>query len=663
LTKQALILTALTGMFSALSAMAQTSLPVSQEVRDLATELQAGETLQAPAGATNQPQSVTETEPANNGFGAATMVSIDGTASGLIGKKGDVDFWRVRAPRRGALSVRSSAVPPEVDLAVRLWDANRDALSGWVAAPKPGGAIETVFDLPAGGDYRLEIRDGRNDASSDATYRVALEFTPVPETAEPNDTIGQATRAPIDSAFMASILPKGDVDWILVMADDQGELNVRVATPPDNLDLAVRLWNADGEAITGWVSALAVGGPLNASFDVARPGQYLLELRDGHNDARSAVPFEVALNLRPTGERGEPNDSIRTATPLQFEDTVAATILPKGDADWYAIDAEVPGELTVSLTQPPTNLDLNFRLWDGDAKAITGWFAPLAVGGENINIVDLGRPGRYLIEVRDGRNDQRSAEPYRIGATFVPAADRGEPNDTLGRTTALTIDEPYRANILPKGDADFYEVTVSEQAAMTVSLTESPENLDLSLRVWNPSLQAMTGWFGPLAMGGDTTQVVDIGVPGRYAIEVRDGRNDARASAPYTITVTLEKSGDAFEPNDRVGKASRIGLGDPVNGSILPKGDADWYRVDLGQAGVLRAAISGVPDALDVSVRFWNADVKAISGWTGPLAKGGPVEAEVNVKTPGAYFVEVRDGRNDGRAVAPYTLTVTAFAE
>ena len=647
---------------SGVPAAAQSTPSLSDELRGLLDELEAGERLKPPEGTAERPGPAAEREP-NNTIGTANLADVNTIISGMIGSKGDADWWRVRAPRRGALSIESLISPPEIDLAVRLWNSDGAAISSWVNAAAQGGLLATFFDVPLGGEYVLELRDGRNDAESATIYEIALSFMPVPELGEPNDTYGAASEVPINSAFPASILPKGDADWIAVMADDQGELIVQVNAAPPELDLSVRLWNADGAAISSWVSALAVGGPLEARFDLPSSGRYILELRDGRNDQRSAMPFEVALAFKPTGDRGEPNDTIGAATPLGFDDPRSATILPKGEVDWFAVSAERQGELSVELTGSPQVLDLSFRIWDSNAAAISGWFSPLAQGGDNINAFDLPRPGRYYIELRDGRNDARSVEPFQLMARLNPTSDSQEPNDTIGRAGTLRLGEAHAANILPKGDADFYAVDLPEQGALTVSLTESPPDLDLSFRVWNAEVQAITGWYGPLAKGGDNINVVDLAASGRYFVEVRDGRNDGRASSPYRIQLDLEPTGDGFEPNDTIGRAARISLGETVTGSILPKGEVDWYRVDLGRPGKLRASITQSPENLDVSLRFWNADVQAISGWFSPTAKGGPLEAEADAKAPGSYYIEVRDGRNDDRAVAPYSLTVGASAQ
>ena len=656
---------ALLAVFAAsmsVSAWAQDATPVSEEVRGLVDELQAGEHLTPPVDNADRPAVASESEPDNNNYGTAGLVAIDGKISGTIGKTGDVDWWRVRAPKRGALHLASTLAPPEIDLAVRLLNANGEVISGWVNAPAKGGALDTVFDVSGGGEYWLELRDGRNDASSETPYEISLGFTPVPEVGEPNDSYGAATDVPINTAISASILPQGDVDYIAVNADGQGELAVKVAKAPENLDLNVRLLNANGDVISGWVSALAAGGPLDAFFDLPAAGRYVLELRDGRNDARSETPFELALNLRPTGDRGEPNNSTKDATRLAFDDPQQAAILPMGDVDWYQVEAPAQGELTIFLTNSPENLDLSFRVLDANREVISGWYAPLAKGGENINIFDIPAPGSYLIEIRDGRNDQRSPLPFTVKASFVPTADTGEPNNAIGLATPLSIGEQTRANILPKGDADYYAVDVPAQGAMTVALTGSPENLDMSFRVLNDNLEVITGWFGPLSKGGDNIQVIDIGVPGRYYLEVRDGRNDERSPNPYQIAAGLEETGDSFAPNNAIGTAASIGFDDPVTATILPKGDVDWYRVDAGQAGVLRASISQSPENLDMSIRFLDANLNTISGWIGPKAAGGPVDAEVKIKTPGSYYLEVRDGRNDDRSAKPYRLTVTAVA-
>ncbi|HSX77520.1 MAG TPA: hypothetical protein VLQ80_02950, partial [Candidatus Saccharimonadia bacterium] len=68
---------------------------------------------------------------------------------------------------------------------------------------------------------------------------------------------------------------------------------------------------------------------------------------------------------------------------------------------------------------------------------------------------------------------------------------------------------------------------------------DSPPNLDMIVRVWNTDKQVISQWFTPLAKGGNTTAKVGLPQAGEYFLEVRDGGDDARAIAPYTLTTSM----------------------------------------------------------------------------------------------------------------------------
>ena len=69
--------------------------------------------------------------------------------------------------------------------------------------------------------------------------------------------------------------------------------------------------------------------------------------------------------------------------------------------------------------------------------------------------------------------------------------------------------------------------------------------------------------------------------------------------------------------------------------------------------------ITQSPPNLDMIVRAWNADKQVISQWFTPLAKGGNTTTKIGLPQAGEYFLEVRDGSDNGRAITSYTLTTS----
>ena len=479
-----------------------------------------------------------EQEP-NNSIGRGNYVSSRSVNSGRIDPRGDADWYIFSVKQQGALEVSVSDVAPELDLVFRMWNGDYNTISSWHAPLRQGAETRGVVDLAKAGVYFLELRDSRDDAGSSQPYRLTLTFQPSNDAFEPNDIFGTAAPVTPGSQWQSTILPRGDGDWYRLDFDGHGELSIAVRSVPEELDISLRLWNADKRALTNWYAPLKAGGDTDAVIDIPQSGSYVLEVRDGRDDSRSVKPFTTTVTFKPSVDSFEPNNSFGSATPLAIGETVNATILPRADSDWYRIDVDEQGELRVTLSDVQEEMDLSFRIWDADLRTITGWFAPLKAGGDTEGTIDLPDQGSYVVEVRDGRDDARSVLPYSLRATYTPTNDRGEPNNSFGSAVPLKLGSTISGTILPRGDADWYRVSTVRSGSLAVQISESPVNLDMVMRVWNDEKRTISGWIAPLRVGGETTGEVAIPEAGIYLIEVRDGRDDDRSVKQYRLTASM----------------------------------------------------------------------------------------------------------------------------
>ena len=118
---------------------------------------------------------MTETEPSETA-GTANPVEVNDLVKLSIEPVGDGDWFYFNVGAAGVLTVRAEHQPAEIDLAVRMLDADRRVVSDWKATPRPGGVLDVSFDVPAAGAYWLEIRDGYNDGHAPQPIDVALSF-------------------------------------------------------------------------------------------------------------------------------------------------------------------------------------------------------------------------------------------------------------------------------------------------------------------------------------------------------------------------------------------------------------------------------------------------------------------------------------------------------
>ena len=98
------------------------------------------------------------------------------------------------------------------------------------------------------------------------------------------------------------------------------------------------------------------------------------------------------------------------------------------------------------------------------------------------------------------------------------------------------MDRSVQATILPVRDSDWFNFAVSQHGELAMQVSNVPADMDVAVRLWNSNRDTLTGWFTPLAKGGNTDGTVDLAAPGRYVLEVRDSSDDARSSSPTPST-------------------------------------------------------------------------------------------------------------------------------
>ncbi len=125
------------------------------------------------------------------------------------------------------------------------------------------------------------------------------------------------------------------------------------------------------------------------------------------------------------------------------------------------------------------------------------------------------------------------------------------------------------------------------------------------------------------------------GVPpkaaGSQAGGPQPGGTSVRAPATYEA-----------EPNNEIGDATLLSIGQPVSGRIFPVGDGDFYQVLLTSPGILRARITGIPAEMKTRIDLYGKNFD----WITRKDAENPGEEVVLVRDigkPGRYYFGVGD--------------------
>ena len=625
---------------------------------DLLARLDLDPPVYAPPAAWAPPPkgSYAEIEP-NSSFGSANSVNVNTAVDLSIEQPGDGDYFYFNTGAAGVLSFYTGNQPPEIDLVMRMLNADGQDVTGWVATPRPGGVLEGWFDIPAPGAYWLEVRDNYNDAASPSRIALDLAFAPQEDPYEPNNAPSLARVLPLEGSHRLNIQPLGDADYFVVPIKSPGELSVRATGVPEELDIAMQLLDYDLNVAAGWVVAPRPGGDTDALFRIGTPGLYVLEVRDNYNDKRSGKAFTLETQFTPSPDPFEPNENITTATWLPLSEEYQLNIFPVADADLFKIEVDHPGELLIDALTVPENLDVTFRALTPEQRDLTGWIRPPRPGGDTVGSVDLAQPGVYYLEVRDDQNDQTSVKPFTFRTRFTPSPDQYEPNDTPRAATPLRANGEVVFNILPLTDGDWFKMWIEEPGELAVSIDEGPDNLDLAYRVLDADRRDLTGWVQPYSKGGLTEGFVDLPRAGEYFIEVRDNGNDGRSILPAVLTTRFTPTTLSYEPNNTFGTATQVPLVGSNPDYILPQGDSDWHVFYVPGAGTLDISVDEVPETLDVAIRVVDGDQRDLTGTIVPPRPGGVTTGSLTLERAGWYWMEIRDNNNDARSAKPFRIT------
>lgn len=599
---------------------------------------------------------VADLEP-NDSFGTAQLVDPNDAVTLAISPAADTDWVRLVVQQGGKLTVYAPKPPQEIDLAARLVNANGDEIAYWVQAQRPGGELLAEFDIARPGAYWLQFADANSDQTAAQTFTVNLTYQAQPDLFEPDDRIDLARHVPLDGSFPINILPIGDRDWFKFTTAASGALVVSLTDAPEAIDGAFRLLNAEGIEVAYWTVAPRPGGDTIAVLDLPRPGIYYLEVADNNSDAAAIAPLTLTTRFAPSPDLFEPNDALGQAMRIEATGTQRLAIFPKGDNDWLELNIVQPGELVLAVKSPPENLDLGYRVVDGSGVEAQYWTVAPRQGGDLSGFFDVARPGRYFLQLADTNNDASSIEPFGLDLKFTASLDAYEPNDGIGSARVLTPGGEVPFTILPRGDADWFRITVEQPGELAVSIDEGPQDLDIAYRVVNYDWSELAYWVPPYRKGGLTEGFVDFPLPGTYFLEIRDGSNDGRSIEPATLKTVFTPTLASNEPNNAFGEATPVEISGETRAHILPRGDADWHVFYAPSAGELDVEIDEVAENLDVAFRVLDAERSEIQYWISAPRPGGVTTGTIPIPAPGWYWMELRDGNNDERSTQPFKVS------
>ncbi|MCU0638101.1 MAG: hypothetical protein MUE87_05735 [Methanothrix sp.] len=123
------------------------------------------------------------------------------------------------------------------------------------------------------------------------------------------------------------------------------------------------------------------------------------------------------------------------------------------------------------------------------------------------------------------------------------------------------------------------------------------------------------------------------------------------------FSVASGQNADSHEPNNEMGDATELAVGQAATSSIFPAQDGDFYKIHLDSPGIIKAQLSAVPAEMKGRIDFYGKNMNWITRKDAENP-GEPVTLTVDVGSAGWYYFGIWD-LNSGSYNSDYSLTVS----
>ncbi len=350
----------------------------------------------------------------------------------------------------------------------------------------------------------------------------------------------------------------------------------------------------------------------------------------------------------------EPNNSIEQANAVEFGTMFSLSISPKGDTDWLKVEVPEQGYLKVQANQIPEGIvpEVRFALfqeWEGRKdKELQAWRKIPAA-------LHVREPGTYYLEIIDDYNDAESEQEISIKVEFVKEFDSNEFNDSPEEAKEITSNSDITPAIYPLEDNDWFKFKAEKQGYLKIMTKDVPEGIVPEVKYlvfdeWSdPKTKDIREWH-------TLPDACFIPKAGEYYIVLIDNYNDACSETPFKMKFEFVEETDKGEPNDNFTDAKAVQRGDTVKLMIFPKGDNDYYKINIKEGNKLKFSVkdfAGIKPMLKLFVidSTETNKLKDYSDWS-EFPKEFDVEAGIE------YYILISDDYNDASSEKLFEIKI-----
>lgn len=304
------------------------------------------------------------------------------------------------------------------------------------------------------------------------------EIVPEMDPAEPNDTIHEATNIVAGVRNDIAIYPGEESDWFTYTADADGYLRLTIEDVPDEISHAFMFEVYE----QGSDEDLHTAEYLPVSVKVFKDKKYFIRISVLGKD-HSPETFGVTVNLELEKDPTEPNDTIKTAYPLESDYSGIFYFMGKAEHDWFkAYPPKWARYMVVSIKHP--EYLMKPRIYWGRTEEELGNTVYVRHDTYPATIlIDPSEP--YYLHMLNEHPLTYSDEPFDLNISYFPGSDINNKNTSKETAIPIRINEPAAFVLAPASNEDWFSYSAKEGQELFVGILNMVDDKNIRCQLFN----------------------------------------------------------------------------------------------------------------------------------------------------------------------------------
>jgi len=565
-----------------------------------------------------------ENEP-NDSICNANLIKIGDAITGNIQEVNDNDIYTFYTNTPGQLTIQLDTIPENLKLRMILSNSsNRHLLSG--QSSSAGDVFSVIYDTTQSERLYLKI-DALEQGFSDNSYSFSTHFIAVEDRFEPNDNFGDAAFINQQNRISGYTFKTGDNDWYKIHVDTPGELEIIVSDLPKNIRPVIKLYNASKEHLS---SKTGISGmDISLVYSTTEPGDYFIQFYAYGNNNESTYPYTMTIFGADFG----------LFAPIATIDTIIPGSIIFGDSITFSGFGE---DLDGDIVAYSWGSDIDGNL----SNASTFSTSSLSKGTHNIYFKVKDDSGIWSSEVSD---------VVYVGSNV---SDESEPNNKIGHANEIALGHPLTSKIQEQNDIDWFKIIVSNPGRLTLSVTNVPDNLKMSMQLYNRHTQYLYVTSQGVSEGDSIELIYDISETGIYYIRISAASGHFSSEFTYTFLGSFIPAIDPYEPNNSFLNVFYMSE-NSAYGQKFPSNDKDYYAIWADANIPLSVTLSEIPHEMKGQIHLYGRNHNYLYATAQAQNPGDELSLDYTPSETGYLYITIRDSLSKAYPNQTYHLEVS----